>query len=97
MGYLPGDKEAPKEVVMEYEPCEACKENWKNGVALVEVTSTPNTKEQPPMQKDAYPTGRYFVVSKDALNTEIPGGIALVIKEEFEVMFADMLQPPTEV
>lgn len=65
------DIEAPKECVMDYEPCDKCKENMKLGVTLVEVTDTP-PDQRPPMKAqggvDVYPTGRWCVITAEACN-----------------------------
>ena len=61
------DIEAPSEVVLDYEPCEHCKEQFSKGVLVVSVTPTPNQKGQPPIAKGAYPTGAWAVVKPEAL------------------------------
>ena len=38
----------------------------KGTVLLIEASDTPNSKGQPEMQKDVYPTGRYWVINPDA-------------------------------
>lgn len=82
------DLEAPKKVILDYEPCDACKEKFAQGVLLVEVTNSPNTEGQFPISKDAYPTGRYVVVRPEALIGDFqPGSKALVLHSDYEQMF----------
>lgn len=71
-GKLPGDKEAPMRAIINYEPCEECKAKMENGITMMEASSTPRNKNQAPMQKGIYPTGRWVVVSEEAIsNAEI--------------------------
>lgn len=65
MGELKGDIEAPKNLLLDYEPCDKCKKKFKEGVLIIEATQYPNVKNQPPIQKDAYPTGRYILVKPE--------------------------------
>ena len=37
---LPGDKEAPKEIIADYEPCDKCKEQWNKGIPIIEVSAS---------------------------------------------------------
>lgn len=73
MGELPGDAEAPHNVVLDYEPCEDCKANMKNGITLVGVVDHPLPDGRPAISKGAYPTGHWVVVA--------PEGVRHVIKE----------------
>lgn len=59
------DFEAPKHCVLDYEPCDKCKEQWSKGVVCIEVRTSPCSEGQPPIQKGAYPTGRVVVVKKE--------------------------------
>lgn len=82
------DSEAPANLILDYEPCDKCKENWSQGVALIEVVDYPTFNNAPPIQKGAYPTGRYAVVKPEALNVPMKNGDkALVLKEDFDQMF----------
>lgn len=67
MGELKDDIEAPKNLLLDYEPCDKCKEKFKGGVLIIEATQYPNVENQSPIQKDAYPTGRYTLVKPEAL------------------------------
>ena len=68
LGALKGDAEAPKRMVLNYTPCEKCKEMWQKGVPVIEATL--NDNGNPPISKtpdgEAYPTGRMCVILKEA-------------------------------
>ena len=65
MGHMKGDIEAPKNMVLEYVPCEECPNHMAMGVAVLEASDHPNTEGQPPMQKGVYPTSRFVVVTTE--------------------------------
>lgn len=82
------DFEAPKNVLLDYEPCEECQKKFSQGVLLVEVTNYPHAENQFPIAENAYPTGRYSVVRPEALMGDFKAGSkALVLKEDYEQMF----------
>lgn len=88
LGRLAGDKEAPKHTILSYEPCKECKEQWAQGVAIIEVSNFPIVDGQPPIAEGAYPTGRVVVVKEEALNGGFKkGSKALMISNEFQAMF----------
>ena len=88
LGKLPGDAEAPKNVIIDYEPCDECKAQWEQGVAIIEVSRTPMTAGQPPIAEGAYPTGSVVVVKEEALNGGFKNGSkALMLTEEFRKAF----------
>lgn len=71
LGKLKGDIEAPKNCVLDYEPCDECKNKMSLGVALLGVTKEPINKTLPPIQEDEengmlYPTGSWLVITKEA-------------------------------
>lgn len=68
MGHMKGDIEAPKNMVLDYVPCEECQSYMAMGVAILEASDHPNTEGQPPMQKGVYPTSRFVVVTTDCAN-----------------------------
>ena len=49
LGKLPGDAEAPHNVILDYEPCDECKAQWEQGVAIIEVSTRPVAEGQPPI------------------------------------------------
>ena len=63
MGRMKDDIEAPKNMVLDYVPCEECQSHMAMGVAVLEASDHPNTEGQPPMQKGVYPTSRFVVVT----------------------------------
>ena len=65
MGHMEGDIEAPKNMVLDYVPCEECQNHMAMGVAVLEASDHPNTEGQPPMQKGVYPTSRFVVVTTE--------------------------------
>ena len=68
MGRMKDDIEAPKNMVLDYVPCEECQSYMAMGVAILEASDHPNTEGQPPMQKGVYPTSRFVVVTTDCAN-----------------------------
>ena len=65
MGRMTDDIEAPKNMVLDYVPCEECQNHMAMGVAVLEASDCPNTEGQPPMQKGVYPTSRFVVVTTE--------------------------------
>ena len=65
-GRLKNDAEAPKSFIIDYEPCDACKERFKAGVLLIAAGDTPRYPSQPPLG-DKYPTGAYSLVKPDLI------------------------------
>lgn len=63
-GRLKGDAKAPHRVVANYIPCPECEEKMKLGVTVIEVT-TRDTGALP-IQRGAWPTGRWCVISHEA-------------------------------
>ena len=68
MGHMENDIEAPKNMVLDYVPCEECQSHMAMGVAILEASDHPNTEGQPPMQKGVYPTSRFVVVTTECAN-----------------------------
>lgn len=56
LGKLKGDEEAPKYICNSIEPCDKCKEKYKDYVLVVEK---PSPEENP--------TGRWFAIKKEAM------------------------------
>ena len=65
MGRMTDDIEAPKNMVLDYVPCEECQNHMAMGVAVLEASDHPNTEGQPPMQKGVYPTSRFVVITTE--------------------------------
>ena len=80
------DIEAPRNMFLDYEPCDECKKKWSLGITLIETTNEPNFDRQPSFGNGAYPTGRYCVIKEEAFkrifNCEFPlKKIAMVDKK----------------
>ena len=71
LGKLKDDVEAPREVLLDYEPCEECAENFKRGVLLIEADTQPVSGGQPCIckkdGKELYPTGPFCLMAKEAV------------------------------
>lgn len=63
------DSEAPKYIVLNYEPCDKCKELFSKGIHVVGVTTTPMVDGMFPIQETSsialYPTGAFFVAPEE--------------------------------
>ena len=67
-GRLPNDKEAGMHCgAISYEPCDKCKGHWAQGITLIEAGMSPQSENQPEMQKGVYPTGRFLVLNPEAV------------------------------
>lgn len=60
------DIEAPKNMILDYEPCEVCRKNMGLGVTVMEVSYVPIREGFPPIQNNLYPTGRWCVIREEA-------------------------------
>lgn len=65
LGKLPDDAEAPKHIIMDYEPCDACREIFGKGIHVIGVTEKPMVPNMFPIISDEhntlYPSGSMFV------------------------------------
>lgn len=77
--------EAPMKMVLDYEPCDKCKEAWSKGVAIIEVTQ--KDLGRPDIAPNAQPTGRVAVLKPEAVNGYKAGDKCLMIDTEFEQLF----------
>jgi hypothetical protein len=91
LGKLKGDAKAPKYSVLDYEPCDKCKEIWNQGVALVECSPNEPADGRPPFTKDeygepVYPTGAFMIVTTSAVkglfNRDVSEGSKLALDEQ---------------
>lgn len=60
------DIAAPMHMVIDYEPCDECRQNMAQGFTLIEATSKPNAASNVEIQRGVYPTGRYAVLRREA-------------------------------
>jgi len=69
--------EAPRNVCMDYEPCDKCKTDWKQGIVLIEVEEKPLLDNRPPIDSvnGLYPTGRFWVMTRDSIQRMITGNM----------------------
>jgi hypothetical protein len=90
LGKLPNDAEAPKETVLNYEPCEKCQNAFNEGVLIIEVD---HTADKPPLTDDHYPTGRFVVLDPYAFTDQKykAGDKCLLESDEFERMFGSII------
>lgn len=61
--------EAPHSMVLNYDPCDKCKEQWSLGITFLEVKTSPLKPDQPPLEAEGryvYPTGSVCVVKESA-------------------------------
>lgn len=59
--------QAPRRMLMDYEPCDTCKANMAQGITLIEATHKPQHNNQTGIQEDVYPTGRWAVITEEAV------------------------------
>lgn len=76
-GKLKNDEKAPERLVLDYEPCDKCREQMEQGVTFIGVTFEPNQDGQPPItennEQKLYPTGAFMVVRDEAVERLLPG------------------------
>ena len=83
LGELEDDAEAPKYMLLDYDPCDECAAKWAEGVALIEVSDTPIHEGQPEITSGVYPTGRMVVVEANE-TTGKPGDRFFIVPEDME-------------
>lgn len=81
--------EAPMRMVLDYEPCDKCKEQWSKGVAIIEVTK--NDLGRPEIAPNVQPTGRIVVLNPEALVNCKAGDRRLMIDTEFSQAFGGVM------
>lgn len=84
------DIEAPMRMVLDYNPCDCCREKFSQGVLVIEVTQRPLPDGRPPISQGAYPTGRHVVVRKGVLDFD--GDKCLMLDTDFEQLFGGAMQ-----
>jgi hypothetical protein len=85
LGKLPNDAEAPRTAVIDYEPCDACRELMNNGVTIMQASTTPYSNGQPPLCKGAYPSGNFVILKPD--ENHKAGEKLLMLHDEFKKAF----------
>lgn len=63
------DSEAPQKLIVNYEPCDACKELFSKGIHVIGCSDKPIVETMFPIMQDEkhclYPTGSMFVASEE--------------------------------
>lgn len=62
LGKLRNDVEAPKNIILDIEPCDTCSKEFSKGILLIEVSSN---KTNIQITEDYYATGSYWLVNED--------------------------------
>lgn len=64
------DDEAPRNMVLDYEPCDDCKKNMSLGVTLIGTTANVSDNRRPIGKNEdgenVYPTGEWIVITREA-------------------------------
>lgn len=61
------DIQAPREMILNYEPCDTCKNHMEQGITIIEVVETKNApKNAIEICNGAVPTGTWSVIKPDA-------------------------------
>ena len=70
------DVQAPRQVCTSVEPCDSCKEKYKDYVLMVEAKSGDPKKPEP--------TGRWFALKKEALHPDYRRSpVAFMLEQDF--------------
>lgn len=85
-GKMKGDAEAPRQVLLNYEPCDKCKEAMDKGTTIVEVVTEDNGNRQ--IVDGAYPTSRWCVMRSEAAKEifETDNKMILLEKKAYSVL-----------
>ncbi len=75
LGRLPNDAEAPRQIFMDYDPCDNCQKDMDKGITFI-GTTTEKQGNIPPIGKndegaDLWPTGAWSVVTEDFVKNAI--------------------------
>ena len=83
MGKLKDDQEAPRECVTDIEPCDKCKEKYKDYTLIVEVSI-----EGIDPNRDFKPTGRWAAIKKEYINEKVvkESPVALAVEDTFNTL-----------
>lgn len=85
------DFEAPKHMVLDYEPCDNCRENMSKGFTVMEATNRPNSVTNMEIQSGVYPTGRFVVLRIEAAKRMFNPEILTIGKAFIDVKLFDQL------
>ena len=95
------DIEAPRNMVLDYNPCDTCNAKMALGVTCVEVVDIPHHENMPEFVGDNYPTGRWGVLTTDAVkrifDLDLENGKKLLVNEEtFSAIFTSPIMDETK-
>lgn len=103
LGRLKGDAEAPMHSILDYQPCDECREKFSQGVLLIGVTTRQPADGRPAMTAQGgvhvYPTGSHAVMRAEAISTyfnvgqEMKAGDSMFIDHD---LLVNMLLPSDE-
>ena len=66
LGKLPGDVAAPMKAIIDFEPCDKCKEFMEQGITLIGVTTVQPENGIPSIGDDLYPSGAWSVLREES-------------------------------
>lgn len=79
-GALKDDAEAPRHCIIDYEPCDKCKEKYKHDIIFIEASHSEQKNGLPPTtvtidgkKSTIYPTGKYYAVPAEIFVNQEPG------------------------
>lgn len=95
LGKLKNDAEAPREIVMDYEPCDNCLAGMQQGVTLLEVSNVQPSDGRPSVKaqdgSEVYPLERMVVLKAEAVsrmfNMNMKAGQRIFVDSEIMDMF----------
>ena len=71
------DDEAPRYMVLDYEPCDDCKKDMSLGVTLIGTTTNVSDNRRPIGKNEdgenVYPTGEWIVITREAAHRYFKG------------------------
>ena len=60
------DIEAPRSMILDYNPCDDCARTMERGVTIMEASDNPISEGQQQIQEGIYPTGKWCVIRQEA-------------------------------
>lgn len=89
LGKAGEDIEAPRNMVLDYEPCDNCRDQMMAGVTILEVSKSPTTEHQAAISDGAYPTGRWVVLREDTAEYMFKDYLETIRDEETKKLLMD--------
>jgi len=69
------DHRAPTTIIVSYEACDSCLEQFDLGIHIVEYQETPPEPEQFPITEGVFPTGRWMVIDREYFTDVFDGEV----------------------